>query len=147
MSDIDPTEINAPVVGARKRTDDANRLAAEIASVAEMTYSNLRLAWRRHYRSHPPNKLSRDLLELGVAWKIQENALGGLSAAVSRQIAGLAKTMEAKSDLVKARSVSLKPGARLLRSWGARPTRSWSSRTASFGLARRGGRYPRSPVR
>jgi len=37
---------------------------------------------------------------------------------VKRQIAGLAKTMETKSNLVQPRSVSLKPGARLLRSWG-----------------------------
>ena len=118
MSDIHPTETVAPVVGMRKRTDDANLLAAEIAALAEMTYSDLRSAWRRHYRSHPPKKLSRDIMELGVAWKIQENALGGLSATVNRQIAGRAKTMETKSDLVKARSVSLKPGARLLRSWG-----------------------------
>ena len=44
MSDIHPTETVAPVVGVRKRTDDANLLAAEIAALAEMTYSDLRLA-------------------------------------------------------------------------------------------------------
>ncbi len=80
MSDIHPTETVAPVVGMRKRSDDANLLAAEIAALAEMTYSDLRLAWRRHYRSHPPKKLSRDIIELGVAWKIQENALGEYDA-------------------------------------------------------------------
>ena len=79
-----------------------------------MTYSELHLAWRRHYRSVPPKKMSRDILELGVAWKIQENKLGGLGAAVKRQIAELARTMEAKSDLAKPRAVSPKLGARLL---------------------------------
>ena len=34
------------------------------------------------------------------------------------QLGELARTMETKSDLAKARKVSLKPGARLLRSWG-----------------------------
>ena len=39
------------------------------------------------------------------------------AAAVKRQIADLARTMEAKSDLAKPRVISLKPGAQLLRAW------------------------------
>ncbi len=70
------------------------------------------------YRPHPPKRLSRDLLELGVAWKQQEQVLGGPGTSVNRQIAELARTMETKADLSKSRAISLKPGARLLRSWG-----------------------------
>jgi hypothetical protein len=44
--------------------------------------------------------------------------LGGLSAITKRQLAELARTMASKSDLAKARKVSLKPGARLVRAWG-----------------------------
>ena len=111
------TETVNPAVGARAHAEDANRQSAEIAALAEMTYSDLHQAWRRHYRSTPPKKLSRDILELGIAWKIQETGLGGLGVAVKRQISDLANTMVTKSGLVKARSVSLKPGARLLRAW------------------------------
>jgi Protein of unknown function (DUF2924) len=93
-------------------------LAAEITALGKLSYADLRIAWRRHYRVHPPMKLSRDLLELGVAWKLQERVLGGLSAMAKRQLAELARTMAAKSDLAKARAVSLKPGARLVREWG-----------------------------
>ncbi|MCB1432142.1 MAG: DUF2924 domain-containing protein [Alphaproteobacteria bacterium] len=82
-----------------------------------MTYAELHLAWRRYYRTVPVKKMSRDILELGIAWKIQETKLGGLGAAVKRQIAELARTMEAKSDLAKPRAVTPKPGARLLRTW------------------------------
>ena len=82
-----------------------------------MTYTELHLAWRRHYRAVPPKKMGRDILELGIAWKIQENKLGGLGAAVKRQISELARTMEAKSDLAKPRAITLKSGARLLRTW------------------------------
>jgi hypothetical protein len=78
----------------------------------------LRAEWRRLYRAHPPKKLSRDLLELGVAWKLQERVLGGLSAIAKRRLAELARTMGSKSDLSTARKVSLKPGARLVRAWG-----------------------------
>ena len=93
-------------------------LATELAALNRMTPADLRVEWRRLYRAHPPKKLSRDLLELGVAWKLQERVLGGLSAITRRQLAELARTIESKSDLAKARKVSLKPGARLVRAWG-----------------------------
>lgn len=92
-------------------------LESAIAALATMPYTELRENWQRLYRSHLPKKLSRDLLELGIAWKLQERALGGLSAATKRQIAELARTMEAKADLAKARTLSLRPGARLIREW------------------------------
>jgi Protein of unknown function (DUF2924) len=96
----------------------AEALTAEIAALGTMTYTDLRFAWRRLYRVHPPKKLSRELIELGVAWKLQERVLGGLSATTKRQLAELARTMATKSDLAKPRRASLKPGARLVRAWG-----------------------------
>jgi hypothetical protein len=96
----------------------ARHLAAGVAALAGMTAADLRTEWRRLYRAHPPKKLSRDLLELAVAWKLQERVLGGFSAITKRQLAELAQTMEAKSDVAKTRKISLKPGARLLRAWG-----------------------------
>ena len=141
MSNFHEADAAAHVVGLRKHPDTGS-LATEIAALGEMAYSDLRLAWRRLYRVHPPKKLSRDLLELGVAWKLQERVLGGLSATTKRQLAELAKTMETKSDLAKARKVSRKPGARVWFAPGAaRRMRSWSSRMASCGAVRRGARY------
>jgi len=71
-------ETNATLqsVGAR-RLADAGSLATEIAALGTTTYTDLRFAWRRLYRVDPPKKLSRDLLELGIAWKLQERVLGG----------------------------------------------------------------------
>ncbi len=117
MSDPEPNEIPSLSVGARKRAD-TEALAAELAALSEMDAPELRAEWRRLYRSHPPKLLRRDLLQLGVAWKLQERVLGGLSAATKRQLDELARTMATKSDLAKARKVSLKPGARLVRAWG-----------------------------
>jgi hypothetical protein len=117
MADPLAADTAVPVLDAPKRADNG-ALAAEMAALAGLTATDLRAEWRRLYRTHPPKKLSRDLLELGVAWKLQERAMGGLSAFNKRQLAELAQTMEAKSDLAKARKVSLKPGARLLRAWG-----------------------------
>lgn len=110
-------EIIARVDAIQSNAGHENSLSSALAAIAMMTYTELHLAWRRHYRAVPPKKMGRDILELGLAWKIQENKLGGLGAAVKRQIAELAKTMEVKSDLAKPRAVSLKPGSRLLRTW------------------------------
>ena len=54
---------------------------------------------------------------LGVAWKIQEQAHGGLGAATKRRLADLAKTMEKNGDVTRDRVTCFKPGARLVREW------------------------------
>ena len=117
MLDDAASEIVSRVGGIQSHAGSETSLTSELTAIAMMTYTELHLAWRRHYRAVPPKKMSRDILELGIAWKIQESKLGGLGAAVKRQIAELARTMQAKSDLAKPRAISLKPGARLLRAW------------------------------
>ncbi len=100
------------------KAGDAAALGAELDALARMDAAALRVAWRRLFRAHPPKKLSREMLQLGVAWKLQERALGGLSAVAKRQLTETAQTLASKSGLAKARKVSLKPGARLMRAWG-----------------------------
>jgi hypothetical protein len=100
--------------GGRKAAGD---LATRIAALSTCPYDDLRAEWRRLYRNHPPKKIRRDLLELGIAWKLQEKALGGLAPMLKRRLAGLAASMATKGDLAKARAVSLRPGARLVREW------------------------------
>ena len=93
------------------------KLADELTALDEMSISDLRIAWRRLYRTHPPKFLRRDLIQLAVAWKMQEKAIGGHSAATRRQLKDLAQTLEDKSDLAEERRVRLRPGARLVREW------------------------------
>ena len=64
-------EIVSRVADIQSHAGNENSLSSEIAALATMTYSELHLAWRRHYRTVPPKKMSRDILELGIAWKIQ----------------------------------------------------------------------------
>ena len=105
---------NCPNLGGRASV--AN-LEERLAALALMSHAELRAEWRRLYRAHPPQKVGRDVLELGVAWKLQEKALGGTSAATKRRLAELARVMESKGDLAKARAVRLRPGAKLVREW------------------------------
>jgi hypothetical protein len=117
VTDVHVTGAAIPAVPLLQRTD-IEALAADLAALTRSDANALRLQWRRLYRAHPPRTLSRDLLELAVAWKLQERALGGLSATTRRQLAELARTLAARSGLAKLRKVTLKPGARLMRAWG-----------------------------
>ncbi|MBU2580427.1 MAG: DUF2924 domain-containing protein [Alphaproteobacteria bacterium] len=101
----DPAEINK------------ERATKEVAALSNTSHAELRSAWRQLYKQYPPKFLNRDLLELGVAWKIQERALGGHSAATKRQLDALADTLEAKADIAKSRRIGLRPGAKLIRAW------------------------------
>ena len=93
-------------------------LPDEIAALSSMSYAELHAAWHKHLRYPAPKKLGRALLELGIAWKLQQRAQGGLSAATKRRLDELTRTLATKSDLARERTTALKPGARLIREWG-----------------------------
>ena len=107
----------AVLEAGQDKVERRSGLTERLAAVPSLAYVELRSEWQRLYRAHPPKKVGRDVLELGIAWKLQEKALGGTSAAIKRRIADLAQTMEERGDLTKARTAKLKPGAKLIREW------------------------------
>jgi hypothetical protein len=62
-------------------------------------------------------RLSRDLLVRGIAYRLQERSLGGLSPALLRKMGRFHAEAEAKDARRSAPPISLKPGARLVRQW------------------------------
>jgi hypothetical protein len=92
-------------------------LATRLTALAAMTSEQLRGEWRRLYRALPPSCLGRELLLLGVAWKLQEQAQGGLSASSVRRLSELATTLSEGGDLVRSRAARLRHGAKLVREW------------------------------
>ena len=95
-------------------------VAAQLRALEPMGGAGLRAEWRRLYRSTPPKRASRELLILGVAWKIQERAHGGFSAATNRRLAALTRSLAQDGDIARARVTRPKPGSRLIREWGGR---------------------------
>ncbi len=116
-TEVHTAESPARADGAPRDARSEDAVAARLRDLEGMTYDGLRSEWRRLYRAHPPKRVARDLLALGVAWKIQEQAYGGLGAATRRRLADLAKTMERDGDLAQRRVARLKPGAKLIREW------------------------------
>ena len=79
----------------------------------------LRREWRRLYQSDAP-RISRDLLILGIGYRLQEIEHGGLGKATRRKLRTLAKTLRATGRVSPTPSLSLKLGARLVREWHGR---------------------------
>src|SRR3989304_2329806 len=77
-------------------------------------------------REHPPiaslsaplplAHVRRQLLLRAVAYRMQEEAYGGLSAKTRKQLARAARDLAAGRSL-KAAAAKIKPGTRLLREW------------------------------
>ncbi len=107
---------DAPKNGGRS-PPASDALAGKLAALPDLAVAELRAEWRRLYRAQPPKGVGRDLLALGVAWKLQEKVYGGLGPATKRRLAGLATTMERDGDLARARIERPRPGARLVRAW------------------------------
>src|SRR5665811_1958181 len=86
---------------------------------AEASLDELRREWRRLYRSEPP-RISRDLLILGIGYRLQEIEHGGLGKATRRKLRTLANALRTTGRVGPTPGLSLKPGARLVREWHGR---------------------------
>jgi hypothetical protein len=97
------------------RPEIESDLAARIAAWrAETNLALLRAEWQRLHGVEPARRLGRTLLLLGVAYRLQEKAAGGLSPAIRRK---LAASPDAGAPGTAAPPLRLKPGTTLLRVW------------------------------
>ena len=87
--------------------------------LADTSLDELRREWRRLYHSDAP-KISRDLMILGIGYRLQEIEHGGLGKATRRKLRTLAKALRTTGRVGPTPSLSLKPGARLVREWHGR---------------------------
>ncbi len=91
----------------------------EIDRIRSLGLEELRRGWRRLYHGEPP-RISRDLLVLALGYRLQEIAHGGLGKATRRKLQTMAKALQTTGRVGPTPSLSLKPGARLVREWRGR---------------------------
>ena len=96
---------------------DVNGLIeAELERLPSMPIVELRALWRAKFKTDPPKAFGPDLLRRSIAYKIQEDAYGGLDRATTR----LLKTLMVQFAKSNGRIVlprRIKPGAILVRHW------------------------------
>lgn len=92
-----------------------SKLDDRLASLATMSPAQLRSEWRQSFRAPPP-AVGPTLLMLGLAYRLQEKAIGGLPSTHARELARLSKR-KAKGSLSVEPAATLKVGSRLVRDW------------------------------
>jgi hypothetical protein len=99
-----------------QRLIDAAAIEAEVERLRSMPIVELRALWRAKFKSEPPTAFGPDLLRRGIAYKIQEDAYGGLDRATARLLKQL-MDQYAKSNGRIVLPRRIKPGALLIREW------------------------------
>ena len=92
-------------------------ITAELARLEALTNFELRGEWRRLHHLQPPKSLSRELLQRGITYKIQERAFGGLSKSILRTLTGTEPNASSPEHRRDAPRTAVKPGTRLVREW------------------------------
>jgi hypothetical protein len=104
-------------MASSKKGVDPSAIEAEVVRVGAMNKAELRSVWRAKYKSDPPRAFGPDLLRRSVAYRIQEEAYGGLSSRTKREldqlIALLAKKPTSRIELPR----RIQSGAVLIREW------------------------------
>ena len=112
----DPALSLAPAPRRRRRKRAGGSRSLDLDALCELTRAELKGRWQALYGSPPPVQISRQLLLQAVAYRMQEEAYGGLSARTRRQLARAARDLAAGRSL-QAPAAKIKPGTRLLREW------------------------------
>jgi hypothetical protein len=91
-------------------------IETELERIRVMPIVELRALWRAKLKSAPPAAFGPDLLRRSIAYKIQENAYGGLDRPTARLLNQLiAQYAKAPGKIALPRLI--KPGAILVREW------------------------------
>lgn len=96
----------------------ASQIADQIAKLGVLSRPELLDLWRRLYNKAAPPGIRREILVPFLAYRIQENAHGGLKPSARAELRRIAKSLErngaSKEPLSRPR---IKTGTRLFRQW------------------------------
>jgi hypothetical protein len=92
-------------------------LSRKLASLRSLRIKELKQQWRSLYSSEPPHRVSRELLTRAVAYRIQEQALGGLKPSTRRLLERLASDARSGRPLKLSSCAPASAGTVLMRDW------------------------------
>jgi len=95
-------------------------LEGEIAALPKMNLAQLQAKWRRALKQAPPPHVRKQLLVPLLAYKLQEQAYGGLKPEVKRRLRELGASFNRDPRKAGGQftvSTRIKPGTRLIRQW------------------------------
>ena len=99
-----------------QRSVDAAAIEAEVERLRSMPIVELRALWLAKFKSEPPKAFGPDLLRRSIAYRIQEEAYGGLDRTTARLLKRLMEQF-AKNNGRIVLPRRIKPGSVLIREW------------------------------
>ena len=96
--------------------DGLDRIREALTRLPTCNRAELTAEWLRLYRTKPPARLGRNLLMAAIAYRLQEQVLGGLHPELRRQLRAIAGRPRDGGNPALA-APRLKPGTKLLRDW------------------------------
>jgi len=92
--------------------------AGQIAQLGGFSRQQLLEMWQKLYKKVAPQGIRREIIVPFLAYKIQENAYGGLKRATRAELRRIARDFEKSTASTELRiRPRIKPGSRLLRRW------------------------------
>jgi len=99
-------------------TDMGQSVTRQLSGLAEMSRRQLTDLWREVYSTEPPAGIRREILIAFLAYRIQENAYGGLKADVRAELLRVTKCLDGNMPTKKRAAIQrLRPGTRIIRKW------------------------------
>jgi hypothetical protein len=95
-----------------QRADPA-AIEAEIERIRSLRVDELRKQWRMTFGSIAPRALTKDLIARMIAYRLQEEAFGGLDRATAKLLDAYARGDKSRTELMR----RLKPGTVLVREY------------------------------
>jgi hypothetical protein len=101
----------------RTLAPDRAALAEEIAGLSKAHVTNLREHWKNLYGKQSPGGLGRSFLIRAIAYRLQEQAFGGLKPSTRRVLARVAEEAAAGSSPKRPPVRKAEMGTILVRQW------------------------------
>ena len=92
-------------------------LCNRLALLPSMSKAQLLALWKQLLRIPPPRQVRRDLFVRLLAYRMQEQAYGGLSPATRKRLSDLARKFQTDPNAALSGAPRIKPGTRLIRDW------------------------------
>lgn len=89
----------------------------QLQSLATLSRTKLAGLWQQLFKDDPTRKIRRPLMIRFLAYRIQEQTHGSISAASERQLRRLAGAFASDSNSRMSSITRIRPGTRLVREW------------------------------
>ena len=89
-----------------------------VDALDELDVEQLKALWAKHYCKPPPARARKSLMVDCLAYRIQEQAFGGLALSTRTRLKKIAIDIRDGKQIALITERRIKPGTRLVRSWG-----------------------------